>query len=154
MITRFPGQLYDAATQLSYNYYRDYNPRTGRYTTSDPIGLAGGINTYAYVENDPLRYIDPEGTDLQSTLSGMGLGWLLKKWAESPAQLYGKTCAPKIGCNNNRPDGVDALIAEHCLKMAGSNRTYFTCVSYCKETLKTSCENCPQEPRGVNNFVK
>jgi len=58
---RFPGQLYDTATQLSYNYYRDYNSRTGRYTTSDPIGLEGGINTYAYVENDPLRYVDPEG---------------------------------------------------------------------------------------------
>lgn len=58
---RFPGQLYDPITQLSYNYYRDYNPRTGRYIESDPIGLEGGINTYAYVENDPLRYVDPEG---------------------------------------------------------------------------------------------
>lgn len=58
---RFPGQLYDAASQLSYNYYRDYNPRTGRYTTSDPIGLEGGINTYGYVGGNPLRYADPEG---------------------------------------------------------------------------------------------
>lgn len=60
---RFPGQLYDAATQLSYNYYRDYNPRTGRYITSDPIGLEGGINTYGYVDGNPLWYVDPEGLD-------------------------------------------------------------------------------------------
>lgn len=58
---RFPGQLYDPATQLSYNYYRDYNPRTGRYTTSDPIGLEGGINTYGYALQNPLRYTDPTG---------------------------------------------------------------------------------------------
>ncbi|WP_277423049.1 RHS repeat-associated core domain-containing protein, partial [Pseudomonas viridiflava] len=47
---RFPGQIYDAQTQLSYNYYRDYNPDTGRYVQSDPIGLNGGLNTYGYVE--------------------------------------------------------------------------------------------------------
>ncbi|WP_162882140.1 RHS repeat-associated core domain-containing protein, partial [Pseudomonas coronafaciens] len=48
---RFPGQIYDAQTQLSYNYHRDYNPDTGRYVQSDPIGLGGGRNTYAYVND-------------------------------------------------------------------------------------------------------
>ncbi|WP_099226388.1 RHS repeat-associated core domain-containing protein [Pseudomonas viridiflava] len=58
---RFPGQIYDAQTQMSYNYYRDYNPNIGRYVQSDPIGLGGGLNTYGYVEGNPVRYIDPKG---------------------------------------------------------------------------------------------
>lgn len=58
---RFPGQYFDAETNLSYNYFRDYEPGTGRYLESDPIGLSGGLSTFGYVGANPLRAADPLG---------------------------------------------------------------------------------------------
>ncbi|WP_097459093.1 RHS repeat-associated core domain-containing protein [Mangrovitalea sediminis] len=55
---RYPGQYYDQETGLDYNYNRDYDPALGRYIQSDPIGLMGGLNTYAYAGGDPVAYID------------------------------------------------------------------------------------------------
>ncbi len=74
---RQPGQYYDSESGLHYNYFRYYDPETGRYITSDPIGIDGlmnalggdftgqDMNLYAYVRNNPLKYIDPEGALIQ-----------------------------------------------------------------------------------------
>ena len=58
---RYPGQYFDKESGLSYNYFRSYDSRTGRYTQSDPIGLRGGWNRFGYAENNPLMYVDPLG---------------------------------------------------------------------------------------------
>lgn len=44
-----------------YNYFRNYDPATGRYVQSDPIGLRGAINTYSYALENPVTYLDPDG---------------------------------------------------------------------------------------------
>ena len=58
---RFPGQYYMAETGLNQNVNRDYDPLTGKYVESDPIGLIGGINTYAYGGGSPTDFVDPSG---------------------------------------------------------------------------------------------
>lgn len=69
---RFPGQYYDAESGLHQNYFRDYEPKIGRYIQADPIGLDGGINVYGYAYQNPVRYTDPLG--LWVKRCGRGLG--------------------------------------------------------------------------------
>jgi RHS repeat-associated protein len=77
---RFPGQYFDKETALHQNEFRDYWPDGGRYIESDPIGLRGGLNTYLYVEANPLQGTDPLGLaqfccrDLDSFVLGTVLG--------------------------------------------------------------------------------
>lgn len=62
---RFAGQVFDGQAGLHDNYFRDYDPATGRYVQSDPVGLRGGsYSTYAYAGGNPISSIDPLGLEI------------------------------------------------------------------------------------------
>ncbi|MEM7355943.1 MAG: RHS repeat-associated core domain-containing protein, partial [Acidobacteriota bacterium] len=91
---RFAGQLEDAETGLFYNGFRStYDPDLGRYLEGDPIGLAGGINPYVYVENNPLSLVDPDGLAPRVRISSGKDNEITRKLLEKL-----KKEAPK-GCN-------------------------------------------------------
>jgi len=58
---RLPGQQFDAETGFNHNGFREYMPNLGRYLESDPIGIRGGLNVYAYALDRPTNYVDPSG---------------------------------------------------------------------------------------------
>ncbi|WP_343882704.1 RHS repeat-associated core domain-containing protein [Rhodanobacter caeni] len=96
---RFPGQYHDAESGLNYNVHRDYDAATGRYVESDPIGLRGGLSSYAYVGSNPVNASDLLGLFHLSRKSGPEGGvWCdhgaWKTWVKVPDQY--KSC-PQIG---------------------------------------------------------
>ena len=98
----FAGGVYDPQTGLVRFGERDYDPEVGRWTTKDPLGLAAGVNVYAYVYGDPINLVDPTGQGsglwyyrLGDMLAGIGdalttvpfTGWSLSEWMRKRLNL-------------------------------------------------------------------
>jgi RHS repeat-associated protein len=66
----YAGYYVHQRSGLNLTKYRSYSPTLGRWLSRDPIGESGGMNLYAYVENDPTTYLDALGLDKQP-----GGGW-------------------------------------------------------------------------------
>lgn len=123
---RFPGQRYDAVSDLNYNYFRDYDPATGRYVESDPIGLRGGVSTYTYALSNPMRWIDPQGLEVVFPTSNCG-------------GAYGLTYC----------DGNGNIATSNCNKTCGSQCTQLHEGEH-KRYLQARFGNvCRNRPRGA-----
>jgi RHS repeat-associated protein len=98
---RMPGQELDAETGFFHNGFRDYDPASGRYVESDPLGLAAGWNTYAYVGGDPVMRRDP-----------FGLAYYDKTWGLED-YLFGFTFweRQKAGMDTSMPQGFVDFVA-------------------------------------------
>jgi RHS repeat-associated protein len=70
---RFPGQYYDPETELHYNYFRHYDPKTIRYLSVDPLGLNPAPNPITYVRN-PLTSTDALGLAPDPCPNNVALG--------------------------------------------------------------------------------
>jgi len=100
---RFPGQRFDTATGLNYNYFRDYEPGSGRYVQSDPIGLYGGISTYAYVESNPLTYVDHLGLAVYLCSRPVNVDWVPMSMRPYLRHMWVKTSTTEAGMGGECP---------------------------------------------------
>lgn len=121
---RFPGQFYDAETGLHYNYFRDYDPAIGRYSQSDPIGINGGLNTYAYVWGDPLQYSDSTG-----------------HVGQIPAVVMDRIISCALGCLTSV--GMQVVTSDCCTDYcAGNQLKRPACLLKCSPTPCETVQSC------------
>jgi uncharacterized protein RhaS with RHS repeats len=117
-----------------YNYFRDYDPATGRYSQSDPIGISGGLNTYLYGDASPLQEVDPTGEN---------------PYAAARAAWWGGTRvggAINYGIQAVTGASIGGLIYEMCQALSEEEKLRKTCQALKDSILKT-CYGLPPRKR-------
>ncbi len=109
---RFQGQYYDEETGLHYNRYRYYEPHSARYLSKDPIGLEGGLNNLAYV-NDPNQWVDPLG--LNESLATTMKDAFTDRVPGSPIPSRLKNASPSVQMTDRVLTGMNANVTAAAL---------------------------------------
>jgi RHS repeat-associated protein len=147
---RFPGQMAMAETGLNYNYFRDYDPSTGRYVQSDPIGLEGGLNTYSYSGSSPIIESDPSGLDPKR---GGGVPGSSGIPAISPGFIPGTPQNEELVCSAQ--EAVDNLIynVTNTLTLGGVDRQreYEHAKRFCDTPPEPGRNDCATLSRQINH---
>ena len=131
---RFPGQFFDSESGLHFNRHRYYDPQTGRYVESDPIGLAGGdLSPYSYAGKNPVSYVDPEGLLLQ----------LLPPAAEAAAALLARQALARAAATAAAERAAAAGAARAAAAAAAAAATQTSSAPRCDGYLYRSMTPAP-----------
>jgi RHS repeat-associated protein len=101
----YTGKAYDPITGL-YNYgYRDYAPKVARFTSEAPI--RGGVNWFAYVNNDPVNWVDPDG---RATVTNNTPDDIVVKLEHEPPGKYFEDVFVTLSANRSDKYSIDGVI--------------------------------------------
>jgi RHS repeat-associated protein len=129
LVVTLPGQRYDAASGLNYNYQRDYDTGSGRYVESDPIGLAGGISTFGYVKRNPLLNIDPTGLVVKRCCrkAQIAFGLVSHCWLKTDTKVAGMNaqaqCSRAGDGGSNLPWVTPVVVSDHSCEVSENCET-------------------------------
>jgi len=141
----YTGRELDA-TGLYYYRARYYHPQLQRFVSEDPIGIAGGINPYAYAGNSPSNFTDASGLDYTTYKSVMG-PWL---YVNASITIYGPGATPELGAQWQK------AIPDTCDRNPGfGKRQVKLDVRVHADPNATGWQNAMSDPNfpGANNFI-
>jgi RHS repeat-associated protein len=150
---QFTGRENDGTTAgLMYYRARYYNPAWGRFVSEDPIGVAGGVNLYAYVRQRPTTLSDPFGLDATIWWNNSGGrnpitngptngNWGGKCWSGGQA-----SCSSPMG-NKPPTDSGYACYMHHDVCYSNCSAGNSACFSSCDSSLVNELKSLPSDPR-------